>query len=253
MLYNKQRGGFPSLNIAGASDMLASTYMGAAPVPQVADQEFQIAPMKDPQMPPAIKPKAFGKGGKAWQILGIIGDALQTAGGGRATYMPAMLDLQEQTRKERETQQALAAKQAALVGLGMTPEQQAAVMSGAASFGDVNKPPKTWQDNAGNMWREGESQPFFIDRAPKMSLSPDGMGGVHMVLQANPYDVPDKPVGVITPIGDGSNPVPQPPQGAQGQPPAFVTRDQLMTLQRALGGPQQVQNYLRLHNIQVRD
>jgi len=142
MLYNKQRGGFPSLNIAGASDMLASTYMGAAPVPQVADQEFQIAPMKDPQMPPAIKPKAFGKGGKAWQILGIIGDALQTAGGGRATYMPAMLDLQEQTRKERETQQALAAKQAALGGLGMTPEQQAAVMAGVADAGDfMQKPP----------------------------------------------------------------------------------------------------------------
>lgn len=250
MFYNKQRGGFPSLNIPGATDMLggpmSATSMTDAP-------ELQTGPMKDPAMPPAIKPRAWGKDGKAWKILGIIGDALQTAGGGRATYMPAYLDLQEQVRKEQETQKALAAKQAALGGLGMTPEQQAAVMSGAASFGDVNKQPKTWQDNAGNMWREGESQPFFIDRAPKMSLSPDGMGGVRMVPQANPYDVPTKPVGEITPIGDGPNPAPQPPQGAQGQPPAFVTRAQLMTLQQALGGPQQVQNYLRQHNIQVRD
>ena len=107
MFYNKQRGGFPSLNIAGASDMLGSPYMGAAPIPQAADQEFQTAPMQDPQMPPAIKPKAWGKGGKAWKILGIIGDALQTAGGGRATYMPAMLDLQEKVDAERKWQAQL--------------------------------------------------------------------------------------------------------------------------------------------------
>ena len=78
MFYNKQRGGFPSLNIPGASDML-----GGAQMPMMDAPEMQPAPMKDPQMPPAIKPKAFGKGGKAWKILGIIGDALQTAGGGR--------------------------------------------------------------------------------------------------------------------------------------------------------------------------
>jgi hypothetical protein len=86
VFYNKQRGGFPSLNIPGATDMLggpmSATSMTDAP-------ELQTGPMKDPAMPPAIKPKAWGKDGKAWKILGIIGDALQTAGGGRATYMPA--------------------------------------------------------------------------------------------------------------------------------------------------------------------
>ena len=106
MFYNKQRGGFPSLNIPGASDMLGSPYTGG-PVPQSYDEELQAGPIKEPAMPPAIKPKAFGKGGKAWKILGIIGDALQTAGGGRATYAPAMLDLQERVDAERKWQAQL--------------------------------------------------------------------------------------------------------------------------------------------------
>lgn len=102
MFYNKQKGGFPSLNIPGASDML-----GGAQMPMMDAPEMQTAPMQDPKMPPAIKPKPFGKGGKAWKILGIIGDALQTAGGGRATYMPAMLDLQQQVDMERKWQAQL--------------------------------------------------------------------------------------------------------------------------------------------------
>ncbi len=140
MFYNKQKGGFPSLNIPGASDMLGNPEAMPQTM-QAGDREFQIALMKDPAMPPVIKPKAWGKDGKAWKILGIIGDALQTAGGGRATYMPAYLDLQEQTRKERETQQALAAKAQALSGLGLTPEQQQAVMSGVADAGDFMTKP----------------------------------------------------------------------------------------------------------------
>lgn len=102
MFYNKQRGGFPSLNIPGASDML-----GGAQMPMMDAPEMQTAPTQDPKMPPAIKPKAFGKGGKAWKILGIIGDALQTAGGGRATYMPAIMDLQQQVDMERKWQAQL--------------------------------------------------------------------------------------------------------------------------------------------------
>lgn len=47
------------------------------------------------------KPSAFGQGGKAWQILGVLGDAMQTWGGGHGTYVPAMLDLQQQTAAEK--------------------------------------------------------------------------------------------------------------------------------------------------------
>lgn len=61
------------------------------------------APMQAPK-----KPGAFGKGGDGWKILGIIGDALQTAGGGKATYAPMMMDLQERLDAERKWQTQLA-------------------------------------------------------------------------------------------------------------------------------------------------
>ena len=57
----------------------------------------------------ALKPKAFGKGGRGWEILGIIGDALQTAGGGQATYAPFVLNQREQ---EEEGRRRLAEHQA---------------------------------------------------------------------------------------------------------------------------------------------
>lgn len=70
-----------------------------SPLPDVLSQQL-------PDMA-AEKPKLFGKGGKGWQVLGIIGDALQTAGGGRATYMPAMLDMQAKVDEERKWQAQL--------------------------------------------------------------------------------------------------------------------------------------------------
>ena len=71
-----------------------------------------------PQMPELTapqanlpKPGAFAKGGKGWEILGIIGDALQTAGGGQATYAPYVMnqrDLETQGRQKLEQLMALA-------------------------------------------------------------------------------------------------------------------------------------------------
>lgn len=67
----------------------------------------QDAPDLNQNMPQVIapeaakKPGAFSQGGKAWQILGILGDGMQTWGGGHATYTPAMLDLQQQTAREK--------------------------------------------------------------------------------------------------------------------------------------------------------
>lgn len=257
MFYNKQKGGFPSLNIPGASDMLGNPEAMPQTM-QAGDREFQIAPMKDPAMPPAIKPKAWGKDGKAWKILGIIGDALQTAGGGRATYMPAYLDLQEQTRKERETQQALAAKAQALSGLGLTPEQQQAVMSGVADYGDLKGAgPTQMQLNYeyAKQQMPGLTYPQFMAMYhPQFISGPDGQ---YQVQQGAPAGVPEG----LTPmapeevqalgLGNGPNPAPQPQQPSQGQSPAFVSRADLVRLQQALGGPQQVQEYLRKHNITV--
>lgn len=241
MLYNKQRGGFPSLNIAGASDMLASTYMGAAPVPQAADQEFQIAPMKDPAMPPAIKPKAWGKGGKAWKILGIIGDALQTAGGGRATYMPAMLDLQEKVDAERKWQAQL--------------DQQMQIAQMRLAKGPN---PTQLQLNYEYARQQDPSITFAKFMAmyhPQFISGPDGQ------YQVNPGggEAPDG-LTPMTPeevqqmgLGDGPNMPQQAPSGAQAPAPAMISRSQLGALQQALGGAQQMNAYLKKYNITVGD
>lgn len=62
-----------------------------------------------PQMPGVKNPGAFSRGGKGWEILGIIGDGLQTAGGGRPTYAPF---IQEQQQLETQGRQRLAERQA---------------------------------------------------------------------------------------------------------------------------------------------
>lgn len=165
--YNPQQGGFPSLS---RNPMAASIMAG--------DGQTQM-----PQ-----QPKAWGKGGKAWQIIGVIGDALQKAGGGEGTFMPAFLDMQEQTRKERETQQKLAAQAAAISGLGLTLPQQAAVQAGVANYSDFkpsNAQPYRWEDNAGNQWTlgpDGQPTPFFIDKTDKFYVQGD-----RAIKIANPY------------------------------------------------------------------
>lgn len=58
------------------------------------------------------KPSAWGEGGKAWQILGIVGDALSAADGRQGVYLPAMLDMRQQTQKERQFLAQLQAKSA---------------------------------------------------------------------------------------------------------------------------------------------
>ena len=62
----------------------------------------------DPRVAKALQPRPFDKGGRGWQILGILGDALATAGGAQPTYMPAMRERQrlaaEQQRWDAEQQ-----------------------------------------------------------------------------------------------------------------------------------------------------
>ena len=51
-------------------------------------------------MPAPRKPGFFGAGGKGWNILGTLGDALQVAGGGQATYAAQQRWREEQDRAE---------------------------------------------------------------------------------------------------------------------------------------------------------
>lgn len=53
---------------------------------------------------PGVKPKApgaFAKGGKGWDIMGIIGDAMLAASGRPGTYLPYKHDLEERVRQEK--------------------------------------------------------------------------------------------------------------------------------------------------------
>jgi len=98
--------------------------MATQPTQQQAAQQFQqqygqpIGNMQaqalpvDPRAAQAAKPGFFGKGGKGWGILGVIGDGLQVAGGGRATYQDYMQQQQEYAQRLQELQAEREARRA---------------------------------------------------------------------------------------------------------------------------------------------
>jgi len=63
-----------------------------------------------PQMEGVQKPGLFGQGGTGWQILGVLGDALQTAGGGQASYMPYRQAMNQRDEQARQALQELIAQ-----------------------------------------------------------------------------------------------------------------------------------------------
>lgn len=75
--------------------------------PQMPDPSagfVEMAPL------PGVKPSTWGQGGKGWQIIGAIGDALQTMGGGQATYMQGVREQQQQEADGRKWLQQLMAQ-----------------------------------------------------------------------------------------------------------------------------------------------
>jgi hypothetical protein len=90
----------------GIQPMALRTAGGAQGLAGLLPQNQPIQPMGQEQLMPMEpnikKPGAFAQGGRGWEIMGIIGDALQTAGGGQATYGPAMMDIREQEEKGRQ-------------------------------------------------------------------------------------------------------------------------------------------------------
>jgi len=106
------------LNLGQAQDMATQppqTVMGTHPIagpsaygtPGIGDGVPGGNLPTDPRIAKALQPGMFGKGGRGWQILGIIGDALQTAGGGKATYQEAQQKWaeMEQERQKLSTEQ----------------------------------------------------------------------------------------------------------------------------------------------------
>lgn len=95
------------MNIGGQQQPQNPWEMAMQPTQQQAAQQFQQQygqPAPQQPAPVAPKPGFFGKGGKGWGILGVIGDGLQVAGGGRATYQDHMQQQQEYAQRLQELQ-----------------------------------------------------------------------------------------------------------------------------------------------------
>ena len=98
--------------------------MAMQPTQQQAAQQFQqqynqpIGNMQaqalptDPRANKIVNPGFFGKGGKGWGIMGVIGDGLQVAGGGRATYQDYMRQQDEYAQRLKELQDEREARKA---------------------------------------------------------------------------------------------------------------------------------------------
>lgn len=131
----------------------------------------------------APKPSAFAKGGKGWEILGIIGDALQTAGGGQATYAPFVgeqRELETQGRQRlaellQEQQQRQADRQAALEGQKSLIDYRNA-NPGMDSFGRALSGAGIEGDEAKSLYRKRAEM-----LTNPVQLVPDGMGGYQAV------------------------------------------------------------------------
>lgn len=111
------------MNIGGQQQPQNPWEMAMQPTQQQAAQQFQqqygqpIGNMQPQQLPTdpraaqATRPGFFGKGGRGWGILGVIGDGLQVAGGGRATYQDHMQQQQEYAQRLQELQAERQARQ----------------------------------------------------------------------------------------------------------------------------------------------
>lgn len=137
-----------------------------------------------PQVQPP-KPSAFAKGGKGWEILGIIGDALQATGGGQPTYGPMMAEQRQEEERGRQRlaellmqqQQRQADRDAALQDrmkiIDYQRENPAPDAFGRALMG------------AGIDPSSAEAQALYRKRAEMLTnpvqLVPDGMGGYQAV------------------------------------------------------------------------
>ena len=93
------------LGISSAADLMRGPYS----TPGIGDDIPGNIP-SDPRIAQAMKPGMFGRGGRGWQILGTIGDALQVAGGGRATYADEQRHWADMEAERQQRMEELAAK-----------------------------------------------------------------------------------------------------------------------------------------------
>jgi len=153
--------------------------------------------------------------------IGALGDALSSAGGGQATYLPVLMQQRELAEKRRQRQQDYA--------------QQVALQREKALAAAANKEPYRWRDNAGNLMEigpDGQVRTAYKDPTDKLNWiqARDPVTGALSII----------PVGPNGPIGmEGGGPAsPQP--GAVNAPAqsdgGFLTFDQYRSMQQGMGG-----------------
>lgn len=135
------------------------------------------------QFPPveAPKPGAFQKGGRGWEILGLIGDALQTTGGGQATYAPMVAHERE---LETEGRQRLAELIARQQQRQQEREQALADRKALIDYGNANPAPDSFQKAIMGAKIDPNSERYrqLYEKRAEMLTNPvqlvsDGMGG----------------------------------------------------------------------------
>lgn len=133
-----------------------------------------------PQVTPP-KPGAFDKGGSGWNILGIIGDALQGAAGLQGTYGAAVAENNKlETEGRQRLAELLAKAEAAKVQRSQALEDQKSLID----YRSANPGPDTFGRalaGAGIDPNSPEARALYRKRAEMLTnpvqLVPDGMGG----------------------------------------------------------------------------
>lgn len=180
-----------------------------------------------PQVTPATPPPAaptlasYMKQPKDWQkILGIIGDALQTAGGGRGSFVPM---LQAQREKAAEQQQAYD-----LAERKFEYDKQLEALKDHRPAIQQNL---DWFKSLGPEDRQAFSQ---LQDLTNPLIETTWQGPVTVPRGSQQSQAPTRPVGKLTPIEPTITNTPAPTLGANGAP-AMLTRQQYQAVVNSMG------------------
>lgn len=198
--------------------------------PGLASPQLQTMPM--PPMPQGAPAPRRGNGLR--NVAGVLGDMLATAGGGRAMFIPQMMQEREQQR-QLQLQQQLQAEQRAYEESQWQRRQD---------YARANPEPRYFEDNAGNQWQMGPNGPQLVFRDPtpryQFVQGVDADGNTVMQQVPIPNNVPAPSAPQVSPQGA--------PQASGGLRP--LPESQAAPMRRALG-EQGFAQYLQRQGLMV--
>lgn len=201
------------------------------PMPEaLAAPQLQTMPMPQTQSVPAPR-----RGNGLRNVAGVLGDMLATAGGGRAMFIPQMMQERDEQRQLQLRQQLQAEDRA----------YEESQWQRRADYERANPAPRFFEDNAGNQWQlgpDGQPRLMFRDPTPRYQFVPGLNENGDTVL--NRVEIPNN-----VPM----NGTPQ--AGPQGSPQASgglrpLPESQAAPMRRALG-EQGFAQYLQRQGLMV--